>query len=413
MNILFFVSDFPYPEKNGFRYSIMETLRLLHGAGHEITVLAVTDIKSPINIHELPENYRTLADFVCVEIQKDLDVIRSYSNFFFHRHTLEIERYASVAVKTELVKLLKAKKFDIVQLEDVILSQYVHTIRENSEAEVILSVHQFRFSSLQKKLQKAGNTFTKGIAQEALLRWEKYEWAQFTQGIFDTILTVHPDITQQILSKITEAIGQKAGYYTSVQSARIGWDSAILPEVNTEITRNPHSVVYFGSLSYAPNKAAFISFMTNVWLKLKGQYPDAKLYVAASSKPQEFNSNWGETEGVVWEGKLNNLYEFIQDKAIMVVPMLDYDGFQQRIWEGMAMGCALVASPAALCGIPARHGDNIFIAPNEEKFRLHLGTLLEHPNIAATIGKHAQVFARTQLTIEQAVESLEGVYGGF
>lgn len=406
MNILILTTDFPYPERNGFRYSIMETVRMLYEGGHEVTLMGVTDVSESFRLTELPENYRLWADYYCVELQIIMSKTREYANFFFDKHSLEPEKYNSDVLNAELEKVLKSKSFDIVQVENIILSQYLPLIRQHSTAKVVLRVHQFRYPLLEKLHNQANGIIQKPMTREALIRWLQYEWTILTQGFYDKILTFNPDLTQIILSKITELKGKA----TSVHTLQIGWDSADLPDVNPEIQRKPQSIVYMGSLNYAPNKSAFISFMHKVWLPLRKHFPEAKLHVAAFAKPQEFDNNWGETEGVHWEGKLDNLYEFLQDKAIMVLPMYNYDGFQQRVWEGMAMGCAVVASPLALGGLAVRHGDNIFIAPDEKKFRFHLGTLLEHPNIALALGKHAEICARTELTRTNAIQALEKIY---
>ncbi|MEO0473996.1 MAG: hypothetical protein AAF206_30585, partial [Bacteroidota bacterium] len=70
----------------------------------------------------------------------------------------------------------------------------------------------------------------------------------------------------------------------------------------------------------------------------------------------------------------------------------------------------IVATRLAAEGIPIRHGDNILIANDAEKFVHFVSILLEERPLMETIGKHAANFARNRFDNRKIIGRLTDFY---
>jgi polysaccharide biosynthesis protein PslH len=147
----------------------------------------------------------------------------------------------------------------------------------------------------------------------------------------------------------------------------------------------PHPLIVFtGQMDYPPNVEAVTGFARDVLPKLPratfaivGRAPTAAVKALAASN-------------VIVTGEVPDTRPWIAAADVVVAPLRLARGIQNKVLEAMAMGKAVVASPAAAEGIDAEAGRELFVAENAEAQASMIAGLLTDPQRARDIGSAAR-----------------------
>jgi len=125
------------------------------------------------------------------------------------------------------------------------------------------------------------------------------------------------------------------------------------------------------------------------------KYPDIeklsselRFYIAGKNMPREFFEY--DSENLVVEGEIFDAIEFINSKAIMIVPLLSGSGMRVKIIEGMAMSKCIIATSMAAEGIKCEHGKDILIANTADEFYRSILQCITNPKKWREIGENAR-----------------------
>ncbi len=137
-------------------------------------------------------------------------------------------------------------------------------------------------------------------------------------------------------------------------------------------------VVFTGQMDYAPNVDAAVWFADRVLPKLPGvrfaivgRAPTAKL-LSLRTNPQ-----------VIVTGEVAEPRDWIAAADVIVAPLLLARGIQNKMLEAMAMGKAVIASPAAAEGIDATE---MIVAADAVEFVKAIQDLVANPEQALSLG---------------------------
>ncbi len=141
-------------------------------------------------------------------------------------------------------------------------------------------------------------------------------------------------------------------------------------------------VVFTGQMDYAPNVDAVVWFADHVLAKLPGvrfaivgRAPTAKV-LSLTTNPQ-----------VIVTGEVADPRDWIAAADVIVAPLLLARGIQNKILEAMAMGKAVIASPAAAEGIDA---SEMVVATDPVEFVKAIQDLIANPEQALSLGMAAR-----------------------
>ena len=140
MRILFLCNKSPYPPKEGGPMAMNANIEGLIAAGHRVKVLALNTNKYFIKPEDIPQDYidKTQIEFVYQDLS-----IHPFDAFLnlFSKKSFHVERFITEAFAEKIVEILKKNKYDIVQLEMLYMTPYIHVIRKHSKAKIILRSH--------------------------------------------------------------------------------------------------------------------------------------------------------------------------------------------------------------------------------------------------------------------------------
>jgi glycosyltransferase involved in cell wall biosynthesis len=170
------------------------------------------------------------------------------------------------------------------------------------------------------------------------------------------------------------------------------------------------TVFHIGALDWMPNQEGLQWFFDKVWDKILGKHPEVKFYLAGRNAPDHYSAL--AFRNVVFMGEVDDAYEFMRSKAVMVVPILSGSGMRIKIIEGMALGKAIVTTTIGTEGIETSHGKDIFIADEPAAFADAVCKLIEDKSFCLEIGKNARNFVTSQYDNHAISGSLVTFYQG-
>jgi glycosyltransferase involved in cell wall biosynthesis len=364
----------PWPPKDGGAIACMNMTKGFSMLGHEVTVLCMNTSKHHIRIKDIPSNIRNRAEFRLVEVPASIGWFDAALNLLFSKLPYNAQRFISDDFSLELVKLLTEKSFDIIQLEGLYLCPYIPVIRKNSAAVITYRAHNIEYE-IWERTAKLSKGFRSNYLRNLSKRIKQFEISYLNQ--YDILIPI-TDRDGIILDEL----GNSKPRHTS----QTGIDFASL--VPTAKKLEFPSLFHIGALDWAPNQEGLIWFFNNCWAKIKSENPQLKFYLAGRNAPEWFERII-KLDGVEYLGEINDAYDFINSKAIMVVPLFSGSGMRIKIIEGMALGKPIVTTDIGTEGIPTENGNNILIANDANQFIEAISRLINDRALSDQIGKNA------------------------
>jgi len=374
MRILQLMNKVPWPPKDGGAIACMNLTKGFSMLGHEVTVLSMNTSKHHIRIKDMPANIRSKADFRLVEVPASINWIEAALNLLFSKLPYNAQRFISDDFSSELIKLLTEKQFDVIQLEGLYLCPYIPVIRKYSEARIAYRAHNIEYEIWERTA-----TLSDGMRSKYLLnlskRIKRFEISYLNK--------------YDILVPITDRDGiilDKLGNTKPRHTSQTGIDFASL--VPTAKKLEFPSLFHIGALDWSPNQEGLIWFFDHCWKKIREENPQLKFYLAGRNAPEWLERHL-RLDGVEYLGEINDAYDFINSKAIMVVPLFSGSGMRIKIIEGMALGKPIVTTDIGTEGIPTENGKNILIANDADQFINAITCLINDRTLSDQIGKNA------------------------
>jgi polysaccharide biosynthesis protein PslH len=376
MNILQIANKFPYPPKDGGSIATLSLARSFASLGHKVTVLAINTSKHFTDPSLVPASLSGQIQFISVKVDTGIRMTQLIRNFLFSRMPYNAERFISPEFDQKLIEVLTGERFDIIQFEGLYLAPYIKTVRSHSSAKVVMRAHNIEHEIWQRTV-----TQQKGLKKYYIRnlsgRIRRMELAYLNQ--YDAILP----ITTRDGEKLREH-----GCRLPCHVVPMGVNAAELIPDNTGLEFP--SLFHIGALDWMPNQEGLTWFFENVWGKILEKHPGLHFYLAGRNAPRHFKEL--PYPQIDFLGEVEDAYDFIRKRAVMIVPILSGSGMRIKIIEGMALGKAIVTTSVGTEGIATTHGKDILIADDPGEFARNVCALLEDRNYCMEIGENARNF---------------------
>jgi len=381
MKILQICNKPPFPAVDGGAIAMNNTTQGLLQNGHDITVLAITTPKHPIDFESLPKEYIESTSFQSVFIDTSIRLRDAFFNLF-SKKSYNIERFISNDFSKQLHKILTKEKFDVVIIESLFVAPYISTIKKLSKAKVVLRAHNVEHKIWERISYNTKNPIKKKYIGLLAKRLKNYEIETFRK--IDGIAA---------MTKVDENSFKKLGYKKDIAAIPTGY------MINSNVqekkyTVEENSIFHIASMDWLPNVEGVNWFLDNVWKNVHINNPKANLYLAGREMPEEFY-NLNHTN-ITTVGKVKSAKEFYLSKKIMIVPILSGSGMRIKIIEGMALGKVIISTTIGAEGINCTSGKNILIADEPIDFAKAINNCLNDPEFCEEIGKNAKKLIETE-----------------
>jgi polysaccharide biosynthesis protein PslH len=396
MKILQLTNKFPWPSKDGGAIATLSMTKGFDELGHEVTLLAMNTSKHYVDLKKVPEEIKSLAKIIGVEVETKVTVRGAMTNLAFSRLPYNAQRFVSPAFSEQLELLLRREKYDVIQLEGLYLAPYIPLIRKFSQALVSLRAHNVEYEIWQR------------VAANEQVSWKK----RYMQILARRIkrLEVNTLNKYDVLVPITwrdSRILNELGNNKPVQIIPTGIDASALTPDRQKLEYP--SLFHVGALDWAPNQEGLIWFFENVWSYLVQKYPELKFYLAGRNASSWFIKEL-EKHKVEYLGEIDDAYAFINSKAIMIVPLFSGSGMRIKIIEGMALGKTIVTTSIGTEGIDTTHNKNILVADTRQGFIEEIERVLNDRKLFGSIGSNANQFVRDHYDNKTIMKTLVNFY---
>ena len=362
-------------------------------AGNEVKVLAANTNKYFVNIDEVPEDFKKKTNFELEYIDLSIKPVDAFLNLFTDK-SYHVQRFISKKFEKRLIEILQSETFDIVQIEFLYMSPYLEVVRKYSKAKVVLRAHNIEHLIWKRIADEEKNPVKKFYLRHLATTLENYE-----RGILNKYDAIVP-----VTAKDAEFFKQNSN--VPVMDAPFSIDTE---KFSKYINDNPeHALFHIGSMNWMPNEEGIRWFVKEVWPEISTKHENLKLYLAGREMPKWLvNLNMKNLEVV---GEVDDAYEFMSSKSILVSPLFSGSGIRVKIIESMALGKAVISTTIGAEGINYTDGKDILLANNKEEFIEAISKLYTDKLLTRELGKNALELVREQHDIAKVVDKLERFY---
>ncbi|RKD87681.1 glycosyltransferase family 4 protein [Mangrovibacterium diazotrophicum] len=395
MRILQLTNKVPWPPTDG---GAIATLTLSKGffiLGHQVSILAMRTEKHNTRLDEIPEHLAAQIDFNLVDVPARITFWGGLVNFLFSDLPYIAARFISEDYSRALIKLLKEKEFDVIQLEGLYLCPYIPLIKQYSKALIAYRAHNIEYEIWERSSKLSGG-FRRIYLSILTRRIKKFGMSYINEW--------------DVLVSITERDGEmldKLGNRKPRITSQTGIDFSTL--VPTAKDLEFPSLFHIGSLEWGPNQEGLLWFINNVWPLIYRKYPELKFYIAGRNAPGWLAQKL-KLANVVFLGEIEDAYQFMNSKAVMIVPLRSGSGMRIKIVEGLALGKAIVSTTIGVEGIAAEDHEHILIANEPHEFVHAVSELIENKALYKKLCKNAVEFIREKFDNLAIVSSLVDFY---
>ncbi len=314
-------------------------------------------------------------------------------------HSFERLRVMAPAFQEALDRVLRVKRFDVVNLEFSFLGHC--DLRQAPPGErlpsLVVDSHNIDYD-LARQYARAGGGWVRRVYAAA--NWRKLRREE---------LGTYRDADGVCLCSAAD----EKRLHDEVPGIR----TAVIPNAAdveyyrprpTDPEPDGRTVVFFGTLSYIPNIDGVIHFAKDIWPRIAEANPDARCKIIGGGPPPSLQELAGPR--VELTGFVPDLRPHLAEAAAVVVPLRLGGGTRLKIVEAMAMGKAIVSTTLGAEGIDALPGRDLLIEDQPEAFAEAVNRLLADPDLAARIGQSARQLAAERYAWSGAARALEDFY---
>ena len=395
MRILILTHRVPFPQNGGYPIVVCNTIKGLVDMGHEVSLFSL-NTKRAVHPHiENPDALIARINYQLTDISIEISWFEAFLNLFRSKAN-NIDRFYDPQFEQKLVEELKNHHYDIIQFEGLYVSPYFNAVRRATKARLVYRSHNIEHQVWQRLSIQKHDPLKKWYLGLMARRIKKYELQQLNK--FDAITV----FTQPDLDTL-----RQNGINVPVKILPIGID---LKRYNPDFSKTEFPSLFFlGSLDWLPNREGMEWFLENFYTDLTGDNLRVKFYVAGNDVPEQFDDY--EAMGKIFiQGEVDDALEFVNSKAIMVVPLLSGGGMRVKIVEGMAMQKCIITTSLGAEGINYEHGKNILIANTREEFYRFIKKCISDEEYCKQIGLNARKLVEEEHDMNKVADKIVQFY---
>jgi polysaccharide biosynthesis protein PslH len=142
---------------------------------------------------------------------------------------------------------------------------------------------------------------------------------------------------------------------------------------------NEPLVMFTGTMNFEPNMDGVEYFCREIWPRVLKAAPNARFRIVGKEPVASVRRLASDSVEVT--GTVPSVAEHLQQAWVLVVPLRMGGGTRLKIYEGMAMGRAIVSTTIGAEGLEVRNGKDIILADESETFADAVIALLQNSEL--------------------------------
>lgn len=152
-------------------------------------------------------------------------------------------------------------------------------------------------------------------------------------------------------------------------------------------------VFFTGSMDWAPNENAVLTFLDEMWPTVRRRLPGLQLFVVGRNPGTRLQARHG-SEGVRITGTVPDVRPFMRGALALVVPMRVGGGTRLKILEAFAARVPVVSTAIGIEGIAAQDGLHYLRAETAGEFAERINRLRSEPALGQALAEAGHALAR-------------------
>ena len=294
------------------------------------------------------------------------------------------------AMIDELKKVLDIVKPDVVQLDFLIMTEYVKHIKN---VPVFYTEHDMGLLDFNQSFHDRDLDDNKRF----------FEWKKLVQ------------YEKKILDFFTSVIVLTERDKGLIENLNSNIKATIIPTgVDTEFykpndcTDKEKSLVFVGHYKHFPNLDAIVYFVKNIYPKVIEKISNIKLYIVGSGvtkRVEDLKNN-----NIIVTGEVEDIRQYLKRPNIFVAPVRLGGGIKGKVLEAMAMGVPVVATKEAVSGIDYSIGDFALISDDPKVFAENIIKLYNDGSIYNTLSVNSRKIVENNYNWKKIAEKLNDFY---
>lgn len=394
MKILLISKQVPFPPNSGYPIVVYNTIKGLLQRGAEVTLFSLNPTKENVDVEDIYDPIFQNINFQSVGVDTTVDIWSAFVNLFSD-DSYNVSRYFTEEACRVLENILRENTFDIIQFEGLFVVPYLDIVKENSNAKLIYRAHNIEFSLWERLADSENFLLRRKYFSFLATRLKEYESDQINR--FHHIFAISEPDRQNIL---------RLGCEIPISVFPVAIDLTKYVVDKSKISFP--TLFHLGAMDWRPNQEGLEWFIEEIWPDIEKINKDLRFYIAGKNMQKEFFEY--DSENLIVEGEVFDAMEFMNSKAIMIVPLISGTGMRVKIIEGMAMKKCIIATSIAAEGINCKHGKDILIANSADEFYRYILQCLVNPNRWLEIGENARKTVENEHSIHSISLKMQDVY---
>ena len=394
MRILILCNKSPWPKREGGPIAMYAMISGLLQAGHSVKVLAANTNKYTVDPETIPCDFKESTQIEFVDIDLSINIPGALINFL-SRKSYHVSRFHTKAFTQKLISVLNKDTYDIIQLEMLYMASYLDVIRKYSKAPVILRAHNIEHKIWQRVAENCPNPFKRMYLNHLYRALKRFEIGILNK--VDGVVAITP-VDARNLDRLSHS--------TNIISVPFGIKLDTLPEKPVQPAEP--SLFHIGSMNWFPNEEGIKWLITEVWPKASQRLPEVELHLAGRYMP-----DWMlklKAPRIIVDGEVPDVWEYMQQFSIMVVPLFSGSGIRIKIVEAMAAGKAIITTAIGAEGINYENGQHLLIAKDARSFTDAIVKLCNDRVLRDTLSKNARMLIAKEHDNIKLMQKLTAFY---
>ncbi len=408
MNVLFLTQILPFPPDAGPKVKTYHVIRALISQGHSVTLVSFVRPEEEPYIPALQEICEAV-HAVPIRRSRVADAMYMIRSYLTGRPFL-IERDDLRPMQDTVNKLVREKDFQFIHADQLTMVQFALQASSSfpgKKPKVIFDAHNAVWTIVERMKENA-RWFLKPVLAVEAKRVKKYE-GELLQNV-DHVLAV-TDIDRGLLEDALHFLPQakSSDYVSPITVIPIAVDTEKLQPVNR--TPGSKNIVTLGTLHYPPNADGIRWFFNEVFPLVLKRVPDATLTIIGKNPPPDFLELAERNPGKIRvTGYVQNLVPYLQESALMVVPVRAGGGMRVRILEAFAYGMPVVTTTVGLEGIQAIRDQHVLVADSPADFANCTSELLENVSLQEKLAFNGRELVTQKYDWQAVLSAMRPIY---
>jgi polysaccharide biosynthesis protein PslH len=406
MRILFLTQILPFPPNAGPKVKTWNVLRFLHQQGYKITLVSFVRLEEMQYIPDVEKICETVHP-VPIRRSRITDVGYMLRSYLTGRPFL-IERDDLRPMQSLVDQLVQKADFEFIHADQLTMVQF--GLRAAGKAsgkrpKVIFDAHNAVWSIVER-MRENTRWFLKPVLSMEAARVKRYE-GELMQTV-DHVLAV-TDVDRAGLEEALKfSKPSPNGRVAPVTVVPIAVDTTKLQPVQR--LTGSKNIITLGTLHYPPNADGIRWFFNEVFPLIRQRVPDATLTIIGNHPPQDFFDLAARDASIKVAGYVPELFPYLEQSALMVVPVRAGGGMRVRILEAFAYAMPVVTTTIGLEGIMAEIGQDVLVADIAVDFANRTIDLLEDSTLQENLSSHGRQLAETRYDWQVVLSAMDSIY---